>query len=653
MIDTSTIPPSNYVRELHHHNGATQDIIDVILLADKKNDTRFCEFAKQFEPTKAGLKKLWKFTKYQIKYKTDAFGTQDIKFPAALWKARKGDCKSKTLFINQVLKCLGIDYITRFVKFDKGDYTHVYSIAILNGQKIPIDSVYDYFNKEAPFFKELDFMTKISTIEGHNISRAIGEDLYYQAQEAAQKRYQEIQQRKQYVQPEPPINFGNLTEGAALAELLIRKLKIIGAMKDEQKATTEKGIALVRNSIRNGKVGGVIPDELQGVAARINHYLSLNGSAVGHGARGRLLDFLKLKARNETNSIGSIPFTECLLVNLYYEGNGGAGTQIDPFRYQETVQGTSLLTMMSCNPISLNYINSISNNVYFFYGRKTNFRTKLVNSGQQFNQIINAFIAANPNLISHVGNGNYRFQTQAAYDTLLEQLKQKMPVLSNWANDLFRADNTRPDGTVGTGVLYNFVPYLTQIAAINPGNFPSVVQTKMVFQQQYIDSCVNFSSISRTIFEDMSENGILFDNGGETPERILSALLKSYNPNIGEPLSATAVTLIIGIVSAVLSAATTVIVNAMNNGADAAKTIDNSLDQTNPFKNQSPSTIPNTDDFTPLAPSGGGSGGGSNSGGGGSGGSGGGNNNSKKKGSVLPWVLAGLGLYTYNNRKKK
>lgn len=652
MIDTSTIPPSNYVRELHHHNGATQDIIDVILLADKKNDTRFCEFAKQFEPTKAGLKKLWKFTKHQIKYKTDAFGTQDIKFPAALWKVRKGDCKSKTLFINQVLKCLGIDYITRFVKFDEGDYTHVYSIAILNGQKIPIDSVYDYFNKEAPFFKELDFMTKISTIEGHNISRAIGEDLYYQAQEAAQKRYQEIQQRKQYVQPEPPINFGNLTEGAALAELLIRKLKIIGAMKDEQKATTEKGIALVRNSIRNGKVGGIIPNELQGVAARINHYLSLNGSAVGHGARGRLLDFLKLKARNETNSIGSIPFTECLLVNLYYEGNGGAGTQIDPFRYKETVQGTSLLTMMSCNPISLNYINSISNNVYFFYGRKTDFRTKLVNSGQQFNQIINAFIAANTNLISHVGNGNYRFQTQATYDTLLEELKQKMPVLSNWANDLFRADNTRPDGTVGTGMLYNFIPYVTQplISGITPADFPSIVQTKMVFQQQYIDSCVNFSSISRTIFEDMSENGILFDSGGETPERLLSALIQDYNPSISiAPGVLEAVITVVG----VLIAAIPQIINACNSAKPTAKNIDNSVADTAGFKVQSGSTLPGDLDFLKQTNNNNSGNGGGNSSGGGSGGSSGGNNNSKKKGSVLPWVLAGLGLYTYNNRNKK
>ncbi|WP_052593228.1 hypothetical protein [Aureispira sp. CCB-QB1] len=644
MIDTSTIPPSNYVRELHHHNGATQDIIDVILLADKKNDTRFCEFAKQFEPTKAGLKKLWKFTKHQIKYKTDAFGTQDIKFPAALWKVRKGDCKSKTLFINQVLKCLGIDYITRFVKFDKGDYTHVYSIAILNGQKIPIDSVYDYFNKEAPFFKELDFMTKISTIEGHNISRAIGEDLYYQAQEAAQKRYQEIQQRKQYVQPEPPINFGNLTEGAALAELLIRKLKIIGVMKDEQKATTEKGIGLVRNSIKNGKVGGIIPDELQGVAARINHYLSLNGSAVGHGARGRLLDFLKLKAGSESSFVGRQGLV--CLASLWWRQQGGTGTTVDPFVYDQFSGDAAF----DCNSNTRFYLSQGSSNHYFFYGRNTaKFRTSYMQSWSQFENILNNFVTKFPNATSKINNNFvYNFANSSVYDALIEELKQKMPVLSNWANDLFRADNTRPNGTVGTGMLYNFVPYVTQIAGITPGNFPSIVQTKMVLQQQYIDSCVNFSTISRTVFEDMSENGILFDNGGRSPEIILSALLKRHNPNVGEPIST-----IIAAVASLLSAVLPAVIAFANGGISDASKIDDASKNTAGFKPQSGSTLPNMSDFTPLAPSGGGSGGGSNSGGGGSGGSSGGNNNSKKKGSILPWVLAGLGLYTYNNRKKK
>lgn len=648
MINTSTIPTSEYTKNLIHHDGDTQDIIDVIIEADKKNDIRFCEFAKQFESTKTGLKKLWKFVRYKIKYQTDSFGTQDIKFPAALWRAKKGDCKSKTLFINQVLKCLGIDYITRFVKFRSNeDYTHVYSIAILNGKRIPLDSVYDYFNKEAPYSKELDFMTQIRTIEGHSksIGTAEGADLYHQVQEEALHRYEEIQQRKQYVQPEAPINFANVSEGEALLELLIRKLKIIGTMKDEQKATTEKGITLIRNTIKTGKVSGLISDDLQGVAARINYYLSLNNGATGHGYRGKALDFMKRKARGN-NSIGSFPDFRCLLSHFYYWEHSGSGTQIDPFIYRETTQGQSVWARQYCSNNFYNQMNSISNGLYYSYGRNTKFRTSLADSGREFNQVINAFMAANPTLISMPNSGMYDIQTEAAYNALVEELKQGMPVLSNWANDLYRADNTRPDGTVGTGLLYNFAPDLSQIAGITLGNFPSVVQTKTVLQRQYIDSCVNFSTISRTIFEDMSENGILFDNGGETPERVLSALLQTYNPNIG--LAATTATLIVGILTVILSSAPAIIA-ACNNGISDAATIDDAGENTANFGSQSPSTMPNMDDFEPLTQTnGGGSGGGNNNNNNNN------NNGSKKSSFLLPVGAAALtGRYLYKKYQNK
>lgn len=646
MIDTSSIPSSDYVRQLHHHSGSTQNIIDVIIQADKRNDTRFCEFARQFEPTKAGLKKLWKFTRHKITYKTDAFGTQDIKFPAALWKVRKGDCKSKTLFINQVLKCLGIDYVTRFVKFDNGDYTHVYSIAILNNQRIILDSVYNYFNKEAPYSKELDFMTRISTIEGHRnkIGTTEAEDIYFKAQEEALKNYEEIQQRKQFVQPEQPINFATVSEGEALLELLIRKLKIIGAMKDEQRATTEKGIGLIRNSIKTGKVSGVIPDELQGVAERINYYFSLNGSAVGHGYRGKALEFYKRKAINTGDTISGAGIN--CLASLWWKFHRGAGTTASPYIYQQYA------TNPPCMSNVPGFLYRDRNSTYFFYGRDTEkFRTSYFESEvfqTTFTNIVNDVVSQYPGLITSLGNLNYNFANSSVYDAMIEELKQRMPVLSNWANDLYRADNTRVDGTIGTGVLYNFVPYLNQIAAITPGSFPNVVQTKMVFQQQYIDSCVNFSTISRTIFEDMAENGVLFDNGGQTPERILSALLQQYNPNIG--LAATAVTLIVGLITAALTA-TPAIIAACNGGADDASKIDSAAKDTANFRTQSQSTLPNIADFTPLQQTGGGNNGGSSNG---SGGGSGGGGNTKKESSIIPWLILGGGsLYVANKNKKK
>ena len=85
MIDTSLIPAPKGKTRIVKRGGNTQDIINSILYLDDFYDSRFCEFAKQFEGGK-GLKRSWSFVKYEIEYRKDNFEESLQLTPPALWK---------------------------------------------------------------------------------------------------------------------------------------------------------------------------------------------------------------------------------------------------------------------------------------------------------------------------------------------------------------------------------------------------------------------------------------------------------------------------------------------------------------------------------------------------------------------------------------
>lgn len=622
-IDTSSIPDSEYIREIDHLNGDTRDIMEVILKDDSEHDPRFCDFSRQFEPNKKSLKVLWAFVRHAIRYQEDPTGRQDIKLPSALWRKKVGDCKSKTLFVNQVLKCLGVNYQIKFVGYDGETIKHVYTIAHVEGRLLAIDTVYNYYGYEPEHniqetynMSNENIGTVISTIRGIDSPKV--EDLYYSAQESALKRVEEIQQRKAYVSPQAPIEFNKLTTGEALYKSMIRKLNILGVMHDNP-VMAEKGINLVRQVMRTGSAPtGVIPDELQGVAQRINNYRSMNMPATGHGIRGKALNMLKIRAKSNHNNIGAL--IDCT-ANLWFGQLGGSGTVIDPFQYQQLSN-----TPTSCSASSLNFFNNNGNNIYFFYGRNQDkYRTNFAESGNTYAQILNDVVAQYPNM-QDFGYGAYDFGNQSVYDAVLEELKQRMPVLSKWVNELFKADSTKTDGTAGTGLYYSFIP---QVTNFNASQFPTIVQTKMLFQQNYISSCVNFSSVADIIVMDLIENGFMFDMGGYDPLTALESQLVGYQNNQQIGLTGAEIA---AIVVAVIKIAASIITTQLNKGAEDAKTIDDLKENSNQFNNQGPGTVPELDDFAPLPQSGGNNPGGNN------------NNDKDKKKGLNPLVVA-VGTY--------
>jgi hypothetical protein len=585
MIDTNLIPDSNLDIEIDHEDGNTQDIINSLLADDKENDKRFKEFAAQFEPTRRGLKELWYFVRHKIKYQTDGFGMQDIKQPAALWKIGYGDCKSKTLFITQIFKLLGISYIIRFTAPRKDtDIKHVYPVAILNGKEIVVDSVYTRFDSEANFAYKKDYMAKIRSISG----------VEYLA--GCTSFEEEVQQRKAYVQPQAPINFAKHTLAQARLKLLERKLMILSTMRDDLKEQAEEGINLVRNALKNACIPqGYISDNAQGIAQRINYLVNLQGGATGHGNRVQAAIFNYHQA-NTGKSIGNAPFMDCVAAREWFLHSGGTGTPTDPYQYLNA-NHPNFTNACSSSQADIKQGIQGNSNVFFSYGRSTKFRTSGAEFWNDFNAILSNFVL-NTSTVDPAGRNfyNLQFQNQATRDLLQEALQTQSPVLSNWLEDVYKADSTRTDGTVGTALYYSAIDKIND-PNININSFPSAVVVKRAFQRQYIGACSNFTTIAESIIDDMAENCFLFDTGGAaTPVETLKSQLQKYSSSIAllDPVTAT---LIIGLVTAAISGGVKIAISAMDN----AKLVDTVKQDTASFPDINGGTIPDPNDF--LKPS--------------------------------------------------
>ena len=173
MVVTSTILPATMDEQLRFPDGETDDIIKVLLDADKVAAPYTKEFAKQFlRPTVyASCEAIFNFVLKNIPYKLDPNGLQLIKSPGRLWQDKAGDCKSFSLFSASILHNIGIPYKYRFVSFnDDPTPTHVYVVVPHQGTEIIIDPVWTGpFNTQKKFTHNKDIMgTKIMYLGSTN-----------------------------------------------------------------------------------------------------------------------------------------------------------------------------------------------------------------------------------------------------------------------------------------------------------------------------------------------------------------------------------------------------------------------------------------------------------------------------------------------------
>lgn len=165
MRIASNIKPHNPRVRLYKESYRTDDIIGLVntVLKTDVDDTE--AFSRQFEPTRAGLRRLFKWVDHNFTYVEDPDGSQWVQTPSYLFASKRGDCKSYTVFISSVLQNMGLDHIIRYTNNDGTQIHHVYPVAILRGQEIPLDVVYKKleggaFGTEKPYINKKDFPMK-------------------------------------------------------------------------------------------------------------------------------------------------------------------------------------------------------------------------------------------------------------------------------------------------------------------------------------------------------------------------------------------------------------------------------------------------------------------------------------------------------------
>ena len=651
-------------------NGDTNDIIKVMDMGEadfKRYGKDFCIWANHnFEATEQSLYKLWKMVREEITYKIDPEGKQLIKAPPALFKIGQGDCKSKTLFINAVLRCLEIPYVTRYVSYTMSTtVTHVYTVANLNGKKIIIDSVYQHFNKQAPHKYKLDKpMAKISFIQGvptgkeaesvdstalcANYNMSAKQVAYLEGKAKTNKKIEEIRQKQEYVPKFEPVAFNELTDGQASLKLMERELEIIKVMKPELAKHCEKGLNLVHNALKgNYCLTGDIDPSLYRYARQIQTAQLRTRPGNSFGISQQRIEYLSKMAAGRCSpkpiGIGSqtFPRRECLN-SLWLEQVVGANSG-----YYSPVTGnnhgfctgTSIYALISSNPqgaflrgngqmaMTSNDISAFRNRLYFRYGANTPYRVSFNDYGRLAMQTLNHL---NSNNIVHQPepDGSFWINTQADFELMLEQLNQNSGVKSNWLNGSFATDTA---GTLGTGMFYSFADQIqASISGFVPeNNLPTQVQIKKSLQVGYLNSCVNFSGASYQNVQQLARQGYLFDSGGDQPEDTLSKLYSLTNKTavsghyVGEPMSAIMI-MVVTIIGAALQALPGII-TAINNGAVNAESIDPNLKASSQFAPPSLNQSPNASDWPVIDPTGG-------------------NGDNSKGGSSLLLPAIGLGL---------
>ena len=158
-VATRYIAPPEGWQKVMHENGNVQDIIEVILKADRLSPKYTQQLAQQLrqDDEYETLRAVWRFVKEHVKYVLDKDGKQVIQLPGRLWQSRQGDCKSISVFQGSVLKTLNFKYLYRFTFYDKNfpQCGYCYVVAQCNGKEVILDTLQD-FDTEKPYWKCID-----------------------------------------------------------------------------------------------------------------------------------------------------------------------------------------------------------------------------------------------------------------------------------------------------------------------------------------------------------------------------------------------------------------------------------------------------------------------------------------------------------------
>ncbi|HMN89074.1 MAG TPA: transglutaminase domain-containing protein [Saprospiraceae bacterium] len=165
------IAPTSNLETIVFKNGGIDDIVEVILFADKVGTPFTSALAEKLkgETDEDTLRNVFYFANRNFKYVRDRVGKEVVKSPGKFWKDRRGDCKSYSVFIGSLLQNLGFKYKYRVAFYDPTmpDQGHIYPIAYAGKKKYVLDAIplndfkpHRKFDDEVKFWKAYDYQPK-------------------------------------------------------------------------------------------------------------------------------------------------------------------------------------------------------------------------------------------------------------------------------------------------------------------------------------------------------------------------------------------------------------------------------------------------------------------------------------------------------------
>lgn len=154
----------------------TNDIIRLLLYAEADSRKYYSELRKKFkcDSPMETAKKIYDFSKNHLSYYKEPPSKQDVRSVARVLHDRYVDCKGFSTFILCCLRACDIPARYRFASYNFWDKTpkHVYVIATIDGEDVPMDGTIRQFGHEAAYKSYQDRKIKNSDMALNYLSGA-------------------------------------------------------------------------------------------------------------------------------------------------------------------------------------------------------------------------------------------------------------------------------------------------------------------------------------------------------------------------------------------------------------------------------------------------------------------------------------------------
>ncbi len=181
-------PKANGEDKIVMKNGEVTDTLKVLerVVWTYLDDTKKIAQVLKRSTTEATLAAIWDFLYYNIQYKLDKEGLEELRRPARSWAERLTgiDCDCFSIFCSSILTNLGIAHKFRITQYSQDYWQHIYVIVPKPDGKgsWKIDAVLNKYNYEKPFTKKMEYSMSLN---GINIAVLSGfEDKPYQAHDS-------------------------------------------------------------------------------------------------------------------------------------------------------------------------------------------------------------------------------------------------------------------------------------------------------------------------------------------------------------------------------------------------------------------------------------------------------------------------------------